>query len=164
MILIKFNQKQLLLVSALGMMCSSAVIIFNREIIVNFIVDNQSSTDWINIISFTVYLVTGFIGLLGIPWTIIFELLPTEIKGLLGPLLVGLGYATMSFTMKIFPFVYDAVGTTNVFLYVMIISAMALIYVHYFIIETKGKSLYEIENFYSKKQNENNSSEESDLA
>lgn len=162
--LLIFNQKQVLLVSSLGMMLSGIVLVINREIIANVTADAESCIEWVSVISFLFYLLSGFIGLLGIPWTIIFELLPTEIKGILGPFLVAIGYATMSLVLKLFPYVYDIAGTTNAFIYVIVISACATIYVHYFVMETKGKSLYEIENFYSKKQVENTNDDESDVS
>lgn len=142
-----FNQKQLLLLSATCMSFSSALVLFVR--LTPPLLD-ASALEWISLTGFLFYLLGGSVGLLGVPWTIIFELLPTEVKGLLGPVLVAVGYATMSLVLKLFPTVYDAY-TTYVFAYTTLISLCALLYVSRFVVETKGKSLYEIENFYAAK-------------
>ncbi|XP_065217214.1 facilitated trehalose transporter Tret1-like isoform X2 [Planococcus citri] len=146
-----FNQKQLLLLSAAGMALSSFGLLITR---LQLPVVDVSFVDWISLGAFLIYLLSGYVGLLGVPWTIIFELLPTEVKGLMGPVLVAVGYATMALVLKVFPPIYDQY-TTQVFVYTTVISLCAVFYVSRFVVETKGKSLYEIENFYAKKSHKN---------
>lgn len=150
--LAKINQKQLLMISLAGMFSSALPVFCLKQISTD---STSETTDWIFIVLLTIYIVTSSVGILGVPWTIISELLPTEVRGLLGPFLVTVGYVTMAGTLRISLPILEAVGVASIFLYLTILSLAGLIFIHFYIPETRGKSLVEIEKFFTKAKNEN---------
>lgn len=152
--LTKINQKQLLMISLTGML-ASALSVFCLKLIWPDTTNTSQTTDWIFLILLTIYICTSSMGILGVPWTIIPELLPTEVRGLLGPFLVTVGYVTMSGTIRVFPLILESISTSSIFLYFTFLSLAGLIFIHNYIPETRGKSLVEIEKFFAKPKNEN---------
>ncbi len=112
--------------------------------------DDNYVTDWILMTLVVHYIIASYIGALGIPWTIVFELLPTEARGLIGPLLIGFGYSLMGLQFKLYPIVLQWGHIWILFLFFTIVSLVGTIFTQYCIPETKGKSLYEIEMYFSK--------------
>lgn len=152
--LAKINQKQLLMISLAGMLVS-ALPVFCLKLISTDSTGTSQTTDWIFIVLLTIYICTSSVGILGVPWTIISELLPTEVRGLLGPFLVTVGYVTMSGTLRVFLPILEAIGVASMFLYLTILSLAGLVFIYIYIPETRGKSLVEIEKFFTKPKNEN---------
>lgn len=152
--LAKINQKQLLLISFVGML-ASALPVFCLRLIFPESADTIQPMDWIMLILLTIYICTSSVGIMGVPWTIISELLPTEVRGLLGPFLVTVGYVTMSGHLKIFPFILNTVSIVVIFVYFTVLSLIGLIFVYVYVPETRGKSLLEIEKLFTKTEKKN---------
>lgn len=146
-ILSKFNQKQLLSFSAVGMLLAALPIVAVK----NFVAEHDviQLTDWLLVICFSTFIAVSCVGAVGIPWTIIFELLPIEARGFLGPYFIAFGYVVMSGTLRIFPTVVEVAGVVNVFIFFSLVSAAGALLIHFYVPETKGRSLYEIENRFS---------------
>lgn len=145
----KFNQKQLLSFSAIGMI----LLAFPLAGVKAFAADQDGiiqPTDWILVICLVAFTAVSCVGAVGVPWTIIFELLPTEVRGLLGPYFVAFGYVVMSGLLRIFPTALDIMGVVNMFIFFGLVSLAGSLFIHYCVPETRGKSLYELENRFSK--------------
>lgn len=145
----KFNQKQLLSFSSIGMVVTCLPIIVFTVLGTPEHEHEILWSDWILVISFVMFIAVSCIGVMGIPWTIIFELLPTEVRGTLGPYFVAFGYVVMSGLLRIFPVVLQSFGIVYIFMLLAMINIAGSIFIHYYIPETRGKSLYEIENQFA---------------
>ncbi|NNK28334.1 MAG: MFS transporter, partial [Flavobacteriaceae bacterium] len=78
-------------------------------------------------------------------WTLISEIFPTKIKGI-AISVVGFFNSLVSFSVtQVFPWELSNLGPTMTFAIYALFSAGAMLFVYKYVIETKGKSLEEIE-------------------
>lgn len=91
------------------------------------------------------------VGFLIIPWTLIVELIPTEVKGQLCGLVVGVAYILMFSTVKSFPYAMDWIGIQGLFYIFSATSFATVLFVYMFVPETFGKSFKEISKNFTKK-------------
>lgn len=149
----RFNQKQLLSASFIGMVVF-CLPLAGIELLKGPVTNSEqvSWNDWCSVTLFVLYTAFGCIGATGVPWTIIFELLPTEARGLLGPYLAAVGYLMMSAFLKCFLPVLTTIGVIYTFSIIGLICLVGSVFIIVFVPETRGKTLYDIENKFSIKK------------
>jgi len=108
------------------------------------------------------YIFTSSLGYMIIPFAMVGEIFPSKVKDILSGLTVAIGYVFSAITIKIYPDMLKLMNMHGVCLFFAIISFVGVIFIVLFLPETKGKSLREIEDMFSKKKVFELSAEEED--
>lgn len=114
---------------------------FKRYEITNFIQINSSLV----LIAILLYVAAFAISLGPVMWTLISEVFPNKIKGI-AVSVVGFFNSLVSFSVtQVFPWELSNLGPTTTFAIYAFLSLCALWFVNKYVIETKGKTLEEVE-------------------
>jgi sugar porter (SP) family MFS transporter len=114
---------------------------FKRNEITNFIQINATLV----LLSILLYVAAFAISLGPVMWTLISEVFPSKIKGI-AISVVGFFNSLISFSVtQVFPWELSNLGPTLTFAIYAVLSFCAIVFVYKYVIETKGKTLEEIE-------------------
>ena len=114
---------------------------FKRNEITNFVQINATLV----LIAILLYVAAFAISLGPVMWTLISEVFPNKIKGI-AISIVGFFNSLISFSVtQVFPWELSNLGPTVTFAIYAFLSLCAIFFVYKFVIETKGKTLEEIE-------------------
>ena len=114
---------------------------FKRNQITNFIDINSTLV----LIAILLYVAAFAISLGPVMWTLISEIFPNAIKGI-AISLVGFFNSLVSFSVtQVFPWELSNLGPTATFAIYALFSLFAMVFVSKYVIETKGKTLEEVE-------------------
>lgn len=103
---------------------------------------------WMPTILLVAFIFCATLGFLTLPFAMIAEMYPPKVRGFLAGLTIFAGY-TMSFVIiKVYPSMVSAMGNENVFLFFGAISVVGIGFVYFFLPETKGRTLEEIEAYF----------------
>ena len=120
---------------------------FKRNEITNFIQINATLV----LIAILLYVASFAISLGPVMWTLISEIFPSKIKGI-AISVVGFFNSLVSFSVtQVFPWELSNLGPTMTFFIYAILSLCAVIFVKKFVIETKGRTLEEVEELLVRK-------------
>lgn len=104
------------------------------------------------IVCMVMYIFTSTLGYLVVPFAMVGEVFPSKVKDLLSGLTVAIGYVFSAVTVKTYPDMESQMSMHGVFLFFAIVSLIGAIFILLFLPETKGKTLREIEDMFSKKK------------
>ncbi|MBT8237091.1 MAG: sugar porter family MFS transporter [Croceitalea sp.] len=114
---------------------------FKRNQITNFININANMV----LIAILMYVAAFAISLGPVMWTLISEVFPSKIKGI-AISVVGFFNSLVSFSVtQLFPWELSNLGPTITFAIYALLSLLAVLFVYRFVIETKGRTLEEVE-------------------
>ncbi len=120
---------------------------FKRNQITNFIQINATLV----LIAILLYVASFAISLGPVMWTLISEVFPSKIKGI-AISVVGFFNSLISFSVtQVFPWELSNLGPTVTFALYALLSFCAIFFVYKFVIETKGKTLEEVEELLIRK-------------
>ncbi len=120
---------------------------FKRNEITNFIQINATLV----LIAILLYVASFAISLGPVMWTLISEIFPDKIKGI-AISVVGFFNSLISFSVtQVFPWELSNLGPTATFAIYALLSLCAILFVYKFVIETKGKTLEEVEELLVRK-------------
>ncbi|XP_057339495.1 uncharacterized protein LOC130676995 [Microplitis mediator] len=105
-----------------------------------------SNLGWLPLVSLTLFMIAFSIGLGPIPWMIMGELFTTETKAMASGLAVMLNWFLVFLVTKTFPSMKEGIGAAATFWVFAGIMAGATVFEYLFVLETKGKTLQEIQN------------------
>ncbi|KAL6259861.1 hypothetical protein P5V15_009771 [Pogonomyrmex californicus] len=104
------------------------------------------------VICMVMYIFTSTLGFLVIPFAMVGEVYPSKVKDILSGSTVCLGYLFSAVTVKTYPDMLAQMGMHGVFLFFAIVSLVGVVFILFFLPETKGKTLREIEDMFSMKK------------
>ncbi|KAL0281574.1 UNVERIFIED_CONTAM: hypothetical protein PYX00_002520 [Menopon gallinae] len=107
---------------------------------------------WVSITSFILYILTSTIGFLTLPWAMIGEVFPTEVRGLAAGLTTCFAYIFNFIIVKVYPNMVEVMTDYGVFFFYGAFAVFGTAFVVLFLPETQGKTLMEIEEYFSKKK------------
>ncbi|MEM9648850.1 MAG: sugar porter family MFS transporter [Bacteroidota bacterium] len=114
---------------------------FKRNEVTNFIQINATLV----LVAILLYVAAFAISLGPVMWTLISEIFPSKIKGI-AISVVGFFNSLVSFSVtQVFPWELTNLGPTLTFAIYALFSLLAMFFVYRFVIETKGKTLEEVE-------------------
>lgn len=148
------GRRTLCIASGIGMAIS--MFIATIYLYTMLIIDNNNQLmiiltehKWILLCVILFYVFTSSFGFAVIPWTLIGELLPISFRGIGGGFMVSFAYIVMFIVVQNYPNAIVTLGPENIFLFFGIMSLIGTIVIYYFLPETLGKSLTEIEKYFS---------------
>ncbi|KAH0945112.1 hypothetical protein HN011_010969 [Eciton burchellii] len=108
---------------------------------------------WIPVVCIFLYTVTCTLGFLVIPWVMIGEVYPVQVRGIIGGLTTMCAHTFVFMVVKTYPFLASALTRHGTFILYGCISLFGTIYFYTCLPETKGKTLQEIEDYFSGREN-----------
>lgn len=165
----RIGRRTLMFVSAVGMIVSSFSLGMymllstnssssNNELIQASIANNTTAKEnltgspesdgTVAVILVLTYICFSSFGWLVIPWTLIGELLPVKVRGVLGGVMVSVTYILMFVIVKIAPFLMEGVGLEYIFLGLSVINVFGLVFLYVFLPETLGKTFEDIARYF----------------
>ncbi|XP_055846337.1 facilitated trehalose transporter Tret1-2 homolog [Episyrphus balteatus] len=111
---------------------------------------------WLQMSYLPVAVVIGVVifgaGLWAVPFVVCMEIFPQNIRGPCSGLTDGFVYFMSFVTIKLFPTMVDEMGSGNTFMFYGITAIVTAVFIYMCIPETKGKTLHEIEEYFSSKR------------
>ena len=163
------GRKLLLIASAVGMFAAATMLgshfyitrsCSNSTNSILLLVDNDCTSQYapLAIVSLVLFVAAFAIGFGTVPWVIMSEYLPLRVRG------VGLGIGVMcslassAFITGIYPIYADLVNPWFAWWTFSITNMIAIVFVAVFIVETKGKTLEDIQRHFEQKYSTKNAS------
>ncbi|XP_011862528.1 PREDICTED: facilitated trehalose transporter Tret1-like [Vollenhovia emeryi] len=150
----RYGRRVLCILSGIGMAISMLLSGMYLHFAVRY--DENDNTEetvagqkWLLLFFVLSYICTSSLGFTVIPWTLIGELLPVSVRGIGGGLLVSLAYIMMFAVIKSYPYVVKSMSIEGIFFFFSFSSLAGTAFVYFFLPETLGKSLSDIERFFS---------------
>lgn len=107
---------------------------------------------WLPVVSLILYILTSTIGFLTIPWAMVGEVFPTKVRGVAAGLTTFCAYFYSFIIIKIYPDMLQSLSRYGLFFFYGGISVLGTIFVVFFLPETKGRDLQEIEEQFKRKK------------
>lgn len=140
----KYGRRPLSIVSGAGMticMISLAIYLFLAY-----------KNTWLPIVLLIVYFFTSTLGFLTMPFAMAAECFPGEVRGTATGLITCIAYIFNFITVKLFPNMVETMKSEGVFCFYGGMALVGTIFIVVFLPETKGKTLQEIEEYFSRKK------------
>ena len=98
------------------------------------------------------FIFSATLGFLTLPFSMIAELYPQQSRGLGAGITICAGYFMSFINIKAYPQMVENLGSFVIFLFYSFVSILGVFFVHFILIETKGKTLEEIEIHFREKK------------
>lgn len=128
----------------------------NRDIIS---AETAQNLTWLPLALLVLYFFTSAVGFLTVPFAMAAEVFPTKIRGLASGLVTCLAYGFNFITVKTYDVMMHSMGNDGFFCFYGVMGFLGTIFVITLLPETKGKTLQEIEEYFSGGKKKNSQSE-----
>ncbi|KAG6465043.1 hypothetical protein O3G_MSEX014904 [Manduca sexta] len=146
----RFGRRPLTFISAIG--CGSMMIVLAVYMyFINYWKANNlpAQYSWVPIASIYIFMICCTLGYLIVPWVMIGEVYPTQVRGIVGGMTTCVAHMSVFSVVKTFPFLKHWLHDYGVFGLYGAMSLTSIIFFYFFLPETKGKTLQEIEDYFS---------------
>nr|XP_022907727.1 facilitated trehalose transporter Tret1-like isoform X2 [Onthophagus taurus]XP_022907728.1 facilitated trehalose transporter Tret1-like isoform X2 [Onthophagus taurus]XP_022912396.1 facilitated trehalose transporter Tret1-like [Onthophagus taurus] len=145
------------IISGVGMtLCMITLFIYLYLIHLGIIGDDlKTKLSWLPIFLLVFYFFTTTLGFLTVPFAMAAEVFPTKIRGLATGLVTCLAYGFNFIILKSYPTMLKSMGNYGVFCFYGVMSFIGTIFIITCLPETKGKTLSEIEEYFSGRRGSN---------
>lgn len=150
----RFGRRPPAIVSGAGMticMCCLAIFLYIKNTH-KISEDAAEIWSWVPVTSLMLYILTSTIGFLTLPWAMIGEVFPSDIRGLAGGLTTCMAYVFNFIIVKVYPDMVLVFSEYGVFFFYGAFALIGTVFVIVLLPETQGKTLLEIEEYFSKKK------------
>ena len=106
---------------------------------------------WLPLVSLIVFFIAYSSGFANVPFIIMGELFPATYRSILGPISSSFNLLCTFSVVRSFPAMKAGLGDDWTFWLFMITTIFSILFIFFFLPETKGKTLEEIESLFSKK-------------
>lgn len=116
-------------------------------------------------ISILIYIMSSTIGFLTLPWAMIGEVFPVQIRGVASGFTTSMTYIFSFIAVKLFPYMMEVMQKHGVFYFYGVMALYGTVFLFFFLPETQGKTLAEIEShFAGRRRPRGNTDEEEALS
>ena len=145
----RFGRRILLFASAIGIIISLAAMgtFFHYKIKWGD-AEATSRLGWLPLVSLIVFFAFFSCGFANVPFIIMGELFPFRLRSVLGPISSSFNLLCAFTVVRSFPNLEKTMGRNGAFWFFMSCTIASLFFVYFFLPETKGKSLEEIETLF----------------
>lgn len=105
---------------------------------------------WFPILSLFIFYACSTIGYLIVPWVMIGEVFPRQIRGMIGGVSTCIGHFSIFIVLQTYPLLQELVTQSGTFALYGVVSLLSMWFFYYYCPETKGRTLQEIEESFSK--------------
>jgi len=111
-----------------------------------------AAATWFPVMALFVFYACSTIGYLIVPWVMIGEVFPRQIRGMVGGVATCIGHFSTFIVLQTYPVLQEWVSKPGTFAVYGTVSILSTWFFYYFCPETKGKTLQEIEESFEKKK------------
>lgn len=112
--------------------------------------DVIKTLSWLPVALLMMYFFTSTLGFLTMPFAMAAEVFPSKIRGMATGLLTCLAYSFNFVIVKMYPTMIRELGNYKLFFFYGMMGLLGTIFIVVFLPETKGKTLQEIEEYFSR--------------
>lgn len=113
----------------------------------------QPVATWIPVAFIFIFTIASTLGYLVVPWVMIGEVYPTQVRGIIGGLTTCSAHLFVFAAVKTFPLIQQVASNHGSFWIYGSISLLGTIFFYLYLPETKGRTLHEIEDYFSGRTN-----------
>jgi len=137
------GRKSLLIISCIGTACSTAMVAAYFNLQYNHI--NTKDITWLPATGIITYMIMHSLGLASLPFTLLSELFPTNVKVLGGTIVLTVICLTSSVVTKSYLIIADIAGIHVPFWIFTTCSFTGALFTFFYVPETKGKTFEQIQ-------------------
>lgn len=104
---------------------------------------------WLPVATIILFIFTGTFGFMSLPWAMLGEVFPEKIRGVAGGITTSSAYFYSFLATKIYPLLLLGFGRSGAFFCFSGVSFFGTLFVYFFLPETQGKTLTEIEEHFA---------------
>lgn len=109
----------------------------------------EPTATWFPVACIFIFTITCTLGFLVVPWVMIGELYPMKVRGIVGGFTTCMAHICVFIVVKTYPFLSHLLERHGAFILYGVISFVGTIFFYLCLPETKGKTLQEIEDYFS---------------
>lgn len=154
----KFGRKTLCCVSSGGMGCCLLITAFYVKYYE--VHHGEKLISWLPLLCVLGNVFFSMIGMLPIPWILVGEMFALDVRSIMSGVVICIAQCFIFICVKIYPDLLNLLRFSGTLFSFVVASFVTVIFCQFFLVETRNKSLLEIENYFKKKPSESKSKEE----